>query len=875
MSRGRFGARILAAALATTMAMSNVTVYAADETTVTEVVEQVQEGAPASEPASQEPAPASQPSTSVQESAPAAQTSVPATEAAPAAAPAVQEAVDPAIQGTEDSQQPAGGDVATGTETGAPATTDTTVDGVGEEIETGENVEASENVEPGENVEIGENVETGENVEPGEDVDTDENVETDETEVTGETEKVEENVGDQVTNQPVQNPSTTVAQPAQSVQKAPAKAAARPATPPVIENNANQADEQETAEEIEVSDMDAQIVTEELVDEVKAVEEVVTYAGDAAPSNAPEVNNAAADEAMITRADGTTQNYGTLAEAIAAAQEDETVTLLKDTTANITVTKSITLDLDGKTLTGVKDADDEGVASVITVLNETENNLKVTIKNGSITGGQSKNGGAINSSTYQSGSRKFTANDLVLETLKLFGNNVSNGYGGLGNGAGRGGAVYVEGGSLTLNGVEIYNNSATDGGGAIHVDNAALTIMNKSYIHDNQARQGGGLKVAGDSSGTIDDTTFSNNKTTGNLGGAIYQGTGYNLTITNSTLNNNTSETSGGAIAVSDGNLAMKDVTFKENSAQEGGAVYVWGVKATTSTITATNVTATGNKATGNYLETKTDGGAFYLKGNVKATFTGTTTLTNNSAVGAGGGIAVSTHKAGKNIRTVDLTVANGVKIYNNSAEKKGDDLFIGAGNKLRLARAKDMNAQLNGKNITGWFYDGLKDDEDVNRWSVDDYYDEFTDVTDVDIITLALGDEEGLGFGLKAAYAPTPEPTPTPDPNPNPNPGPDPDPNPTPAPVNTNVTPAQQAEIETIVEYGDQGTEEEIPTIVEYGAAGGAAESGSQIASQIITAYGNAIRTGDDSLMVVYGAAAAMAAGILALWFASHRRHV
>ena len=69
--------------------------------------------------------------------------------------------------------------------------------------------------------------------------------------------------------------------------------------------------------------------------------------------------------------------YATLAEAIGAAQDGQTVTLLADATKDVVISKSITLDLGGKTLTNT----DAGKAT-ISVQSGT-----VTVKNGNVVGG--------------------------------------------------------------------------------------------------------------------------------------------------------------------------------------------------------------------------------------------------------------------------------------------------------------------------------------------------------------------------------------------------------------------------------------------------------------------------------------------------------
>ena len=86
----------------------------------------------------------------------------------------------------------------------------------------------------------------------------------------------------------------------------------------------------------------------------------------------------AADETSAVAQVGTTTTYGTLKGAIDAAAEGDTVTLLKDTTEDVVVNKNITLDLDGKTLTGTKT---DKKASLTVVKGAT-----ATVKNGTILG---------------------------------------------------------------------------------------------------------------------------------------------------------------------------------------------------------------------------------------------------------------------------------------------------------------------------------------------------------------------------------------------------------------------------------------------------------------------------------------------------------
>ena len=74
------------------------------------------------------------------------------------------------------------------------------------------------------------------------------------------------------------------------------------------------------------------------------------------------------------------EGYESLAEAIAAAKDGETVTLLADITEDVTIDKSITLDLGGKTLTNTS----TGKATI-----SVGNGAIVTVKNGNVIGGTS------------------------------------------------------------------------------------------------------------------------------------------------------------------------------------------------------------------------------------------------------------------------------------------------------------------------------------------------------------------------------------------------------------------------------------------------------------------------------------------------------
>ena len=90
-----------------------------------------------------------------------------------------------------------------------------------------------------------------------------------------------------------------------------------------------------------------------------------------------------------------------------------------------------------------------------------------------------------------------------------------------------------------------------------------------------------------------------------------------------------------------------------------------------------------------------------------------------------GGGIYMNASSA---------AVAKGSALYNNKAAYGGDDLFAFGDNALSLPDAKSMSGDRkltgDGKEITGWYYDGYKENGWTTRWSEEKdgvaYYDKY-----------------------------------------------------------------------------------------------------------------------------------------------------
>lgn len=314
--------------------------------------------------------------------------------------------------------------------------------------------------------------------------------------------------------------------------------------------------------------------------------------------------------------DGT--QYDTLQDAIDAAENDKTVVLARDVTANISINKSITLDLNGKTLTGLGDD------SVVTITG-TDTEVTVTSsaeEKGVITGGNNpSNGGgfSIQDATVSLHNLSITENKAI----------------GDGGGVTGGGGIYAKGAKLTLDNVHIYENTAdyedheaADGGGILSLG-GALTIKNNSVIEnntaiddgggicasntlvnieasviqDNHSLYGGGLYVTGKNSCTItQNTRIQNNRAEYMtpkqketefmvpIGGGIYCGDGLDLTIQNSTVALNIGGEQGGAIvAYSIGELILDHAEITNNNATVGGGIFALCTAAANTHITLRN----------------------------------------------------------------------------------------------------------------------------------------------------------------------------------------------------------------------------------------------------------------------------------------------
>lgn len=174
-----------------------------------------------------------------------------------------------------------------------------------------------------------------------------------------------------------------------------------------------------------------------------------------------------------------------------------------------------------------------------------------------------------------SASRIFsTVGDGIL-TIENLGLTAGNGAGAANTG--RGGAVYNNGGTLTLRDVILFSNAGLNGGALNTASSGTTFIFDSEFVNNSGSTavgSGGALQNFSGSITHVYGTTFRGNSSSSSTGGGAIQSAG-RLTVTNSTFNGNRAiGGSGGAIAYSStAGLTMTNTTITNNTAdnQVGG----------------------------------------------------------------------------------------------------------------------------------------------------------------------------------------------------------------------------------------------------------------------------------------------------------------
>ncbi|CAM9850119.1 unnamed protein product, partial [Laminaria digitata] len=141
----------------------------------------------------------------------------------------------------------------------------------------------------------------------------------------------------------------------------------------------------------------------------------------------------------------------------------------------------------------------------------------------------------------------------------------------------KGGAIYSSSASLKLDNCVFDGNTATDGNdGAVWANGGSVTIVGGEFLGNNASRFGGAVHATESrlefADATVTDSVFSGNYAQSS-GGALCGGLMSNMSVNGCTFGNNTSEQDGSAISASSMRLGG-NTQLEDNSANNrGGAV--------------------------------------------------------------------------------------------------------------------------------------------------------------------------------------------------------------------------------------------------------------------------------------------------------------
>ena len=133
-------------------------------------------------------------------------------------------------------------------------------------------------------------------------------------------------------------------------------------------------------------------------------------------------------------------------------------------------------------------------------------------------------------------------------------------------------------GYATIENVTLQGGNVTGAGGGIFAQETDLTLNGVVLDANHASWAGGGLFISPDDLAYLYDVTFTGNSA-GSKGGGMYVGDNSMVNIANSRFQQNFIVTSGvpeqgGALFV-EGNLQATKTIFSDNTAVEGGAVFL------------------------------------------------------------------------------------------------------------------------------------------------------------------------------------------------------------------------------------------------------------------------------------------------------------
>ena len=301
------------------------------------------------------------------------------------------------------------------------------------------------------------------------------------------------------------------------------------------------------------------------------------------------------------------------------------------------------------------------------------NDVVVNLTGGKLHSNSAKNGGGIYVGINEANSTAtMTINSSYTEST-IYGNTATENGGAIGlnhgtvtvtsgnffnNRAGRGGAIYLGTGNMSMNNVFIHENTATISGGGVYLANGKLTIgdsdnnkINSNTANSTATSTGGGIHIQ---NGELEMTKCLVQENTATYGGGVCV-SNTNITtidLLNSaiTFEKNTATTAGGGMAVLGPVTLNFAGSFQYNSANNAGGILV------------------AQSATLNYK------GGMIRYNHATGTSTGINTGymgTADGIHGFGGGVFV-----GANSKLLFDVTDGGLGFYGNDANTGGDDIF-------------------------------------------------------------------------------------------------------------------------------------------------------------------------------------------------------
>ena len=235
----------------------------------------------------------------------------------------------------------------------------------------------------------------------------------------------------------------------------------------------------------------------------------------------------------------------------------------------------------------------------------------------------------------------------------------------------QGGAIYSEGGRLTLKSCMIGGDNSGDGnrakkGGGIYLKNVALTMQSVTVKNNKALTQGAGIYLAAGELKIPGGNTIANNSIIDNgnseAGGGIYVEKGM-LTLDGGSIDGNSANANkGGGVHLKAGTFTMNSGEIKNCSAKYGGGVSPAGKSSFTMTggsITECKADGEGGVGGGIYTTLKTQ---LTLEGHDSNPIV----ISNCTAKKAGGGMLIHTNNpvTFKNARIEGNTAENGGGVY-------------------------------------------------------------------------------------------------------------------------------------------------------------------------------------------------------------------